>query len=139
MRSIGTAESEVTAMRVRRLLLAGVAVVAASCAGPAGPGSLDTGLAGIVMRGPVQPVCMVGVSCDAPFAATFGVYAGGEQVATFQSDAQGRFDVPLAPGVYLVVPGPGAPVIFPSSQARQVTVGPVGLTTVQLLFDTGIR
>jgi hypothetical protein len=100
---------------------------------------LDTGLAGTVLRGPVQPVCMVGASCDAPFAATFGVYAGGEQVATFQSDAQGRFEVSLAPGVYLVVPGPNAPVISPSSQAKQVTVGPVGLTTVQLLFDTGIR
>jgi hypothetical protein len=100
---------------------------------------LDSGLVGTVLRGPVQPVCVAGASCDAPFAATFGVYSGSQQVATFKSDAQGRFTVPLAPGVYLVVPGPDAPIITPSSQAKQVTVGPVGLTTVQLLFDTGIR
>ncbi len=139
MRSIGAAECEVTAMRVQRLVLAGVVVVAASCTGPVGPNPLDTGLVGTVLRGPVQPACVAGASCAAPFAATFGVYAGGQQVATFQSDAQGRFEVPLAPGVYLVVPGPDAPIIAPSSQAKQVTVGPVGMTTVQLLFDNGIR
>jgi hypothetical protein len=100
---------------------------------------VDTGIVGTVLRGPVQPACMVGVSCDAPFAAMFWVYAGSQQVASFQSDAQGRFDVSLVPGSYLVVPGPDAPVISPSSQAKRVTVGPVGLTTVQLLFDTGIR
>ena len=99
----------------------------------------DTGLIGIVVRGPVQPVCQAQTPCDAPFGASFTVEQNGRVVATFRSDTQGRFQVHLAPGSYLVVPGPDAPIISPSGQAKPVVVGPDGLTNVRLEFDTGIR
>ena len=99
----------------------------------------DTGLIGIVLRGPVQPVCRPQVPCDAPFGADFTVEQDGRVVATFRSDAEGYFRVHLAPGTYLVVPGPDAPIISPSGQAKPVVVGPDGLTSVRLEFDTGIR
>jgi hypothetical protein len=92
------------------------------------------------MRGPVTPVCRVDVPCDAPFSATFNVERSGRRVAQFQSDAAGQFTVLLAPGTYTVVPNSDAPIISPSSQMKPVTVADNGmLTTVRLMFDTGIR
>ena len=101
--------------------------------------SLATGLAGTVTRGPITPVCLVGVPCDAPFAAGFTVRHGPIPVAVahFTSDAAGHYRVLLVPGSYTVVPDSGAPV-FPG-QAQQVTVEPVGITHADLAFDTGIR
>jgi len=103
------------------------------------PVALTTGLSGTVSRGPVTPVCQVNVPCDAPFTASFEVRRAGRLVATFKSDAQGRFTVKLAPGTYVIVPGPDAPLMSPGSQSKTVEVGPEGITSVQLNFDTGIR
>src|SRR5262245_58203280 len=102
--------------------------------------SPTTGLTGVVLRGPVTPVCRVDVPCDAPFSATFTVQKSGQRVVQFQSDASGRFTVFLAPGPYMIVPGADAPIISPSIQSKIVTVLDNGaLTAVQLMFDTGIR
>jgi hypothetical protein len=118
-------------------LIAAVSAIVA-CASP-GP-SPATGLTGVVMRGPVTPVCRVEVPCDAPFSAGFTVQRGASRVATFRSDGGGQFTVFLAPGSYTVVPDADAPVISPSSQRKSVTVAESGtLTVVQLTFDTGIR
>jgi hypothetical protein len=102
--------------------------------------SLATGLEGTVTRGPVTPVCLVGVPCDAPFSAAFTVRQGGlvpVVVARFRSDSAGHYRILLPPATYIVVPDSGAPV-FPG-QSQQVTVGPVGMTHADLAFDTGIR
>ena len=102
--------------------------------------SPSTGLTGVVVRGPVTPVCRVDVPCDAPFSATFNVERSGRRVTQFQSDSAGQFTVFLAPGTYMVVPNSDAPVISPSSQMKSVTVADNGmLTVVHLSFDTGIR
>jgi hypothetical protein len=126
-------------MRITSLICAALVLSAAGCGanGVADPPS--TGLTGTVVRGPIMPVCQVQVPCDAPFSADFNVQAQGRVVAAFSSDSLGHFEVHLQPGAYLIVPGPDAPIMSPSSQAKPVTVGPVGLTTVQLEFDTGIR
>jgi hypothetical protein len=100
----------------------------------------ETGLTGVAVRGPMQPVCTQDEPCeDAPFAATFFVYDGDRRVATFRSGEDGRFSVALAPGPYAVVPGPDAPLLAPESQRQDVTVAPEGTTEVTLTFDTGIR
>ncbi|HWK08978.1 MAG TPA: hypothetical protein VNR64_02930 [Vicinamibacterales bacterium] len=111
---------------------------AAACSHPAGP-TITTGLTGVVVRGPIAPVCQVQTACDAPFAATFSVEQGGRRVTDFRSDENGHFTVTLAQGTYRIVPGADAPVISPASQAKTVEVMPVGLTEVRLEFDTGIR
>jgi hypothetical protein len=100
--------------------------------------SLATGLEGTVRRGPIQPVCRVGVPCDAPFSAAFEVLQGQRLVARFRSDSAGAYRVRLEPGAYTVVADSGAP-IWPQGQARQVTVGPTGLTHFDITLDTGIR
>jgi len=102
--------------------------------------SPSTGLTGVVVRGPVTPVCRVDVPCDAPFSATFNVERNGRRVTQFQSDTAGQFTVFLEPGTYTVVPNTDAPVISPSLQTKSVTVADNGtLTVVRLMFDTGIR
>jgi hypothetical protein len=116
-------------------LVATLAVSACSATAP----SPTTGLMGIVVRGPITPVCRLDVPCDAPFSAGFTVQRDARRVAGFQSDAAGQFTVMLDPGTYSVVPNADAPVMVPAAQAKAVTVGNVGLTTVRLTFDTGIR
>jgi len=118
------------------LVAAVPAIMACASTGP----SPATGLTGVVMRGPVTPVCRVDVPCEAPFSAGFTVQRGASRVATFRSDGGGQFTVFLAPGSYTVVPDADAPVISPTRQVKAVTVLDNGtLTVVQLMFDTGIR
>ena len=124
-------------MRPRICLFVGVTLLAACV--PTGP-SPGTGLTGVVMRGPVTPVCRIDVPCDAPFSAGFTVEQGSRRVSEFKSDVAGQFTVFLAPGTYTIVPGADAPIISPSRQSKTATVLDNGaLTTVQLMFDTGIR
>jgi len=121
-----------------RLWLFAILTSSMACAS-AGP-SPTTGLTGVVLRGPITPVCRVDVPCDAPFSASFAVQRDGRRVASFQSDASGQFTVFLAPGAYTVVPNADAPIILGSAQAKSVTVADTGmLTVVRLTFDTGIR
>jgi len=109
----------------------------AGCGVPTAPS--DTALVGTVIRGPVQPVCRIDIPCDAPFGASFTVERGARVIAAFRSDSQGHFEVPLPSGAYVIVPGPDAPIMSPRAQAKEVSVGPRGTTTVVLHFDTGIR
>jgi hypothetical protein len=123
-----------------RVVFIGAAVAIAACASAGSSPSPTTGLAGVVMRGPVTPVCRVDVPCDAPFSATFTVEQDGRRVAQFQSDAAGQFTVYVKPGAYAVVPAADAPIIGASLQRKSVTVADNGmLTVVRLMFDTGIR
>jgi hypothetical protein len=126
-------------MRAASLLSLAFALGITGCGDLAITITTDTGLVGIVVRGPVQPVCQPQVPCDAPFGASFTVQQASRVITTFRSDAQGHFQVHLPAGTYLIVPGPDAPIISPSGQAKQVVVGSEGLTQVQLVFDTGIR
>ena len=120
-------------------VIAVVASLAAAGCSSATPTPI-TGLTGVVSRGPVTPVCRVDVPCDAPFSATFTVQKSGRQVAQFRSDASGQFTVFLPPGDYIVMPAADAPILSPSAQAKSVSVADSGtLTTIRLMFDTGIR
>ena len=115
-----------------------VVLCAAACGGVAP--SPTTGLTGVVLRGPVTPVCRVDVPCEAPFSARFTVRRSGREVAEFQSDSAGQFTVLLEPGRYDVVPAVDAPLISPTVQVKSVTVEDTGRpTVVRLVFDTGIR
>ena len=113
-----------------------IGALAGACNSPV---ALTTGLTGTVSRGPVTPVCQPDVPCDAPFSASFEARQNGRRVASFSSDALGHFSVRLQPGTYVLVPAADAPLIDPSAQTKTVEVGVEGLTSVQLVFDTGLR
>lgn len=125
--------------RASALLVTGIICVALeACSQPAAP-TITTGLTGVVVRGPIAPVCQIQMPCDAPFAATFDVEQNARHIAQFRSDVDGRFTVALPRGTYRIVPGADAPVLSPTSQAKVVEVLAAGLTDVRLEFDTGIR
>jgi hypothetical protein len=130
------ARSYYVLMRIGVAIL--IAVAAMACDEPLSPTAI-TGLTGIVVRGPITPVCQIQVPCDAPFSASFTVEQNGRRVTEFQSNTDGRFNVLLAAGIYRIVPAANAPILSAPLQAKTVEVRPVGLTEVRLEFDTGIR
>ncbi len=138
----GSVESRPPGARAELIRRLGILVLAALGIGSCSGGRLSspsTGLVGTAVRGPVTPVCQVDVPCSAPFSAGFTVWQRSRRIASFRSDDQGRFTVRLEPGSYTIIPGPDAPILDPQAQGRSVVVGPSGLTTIELEFDTGIR
>ena len=73
-------------------LLLMTAAIATACGNPASS-TPTTGLTGVVVRGPITPVCRIDIPCDAPFSAGFSVQQSGRQVGEFRSDSEGRFTV----------------------------------------------
>jgi hypothetical protein len=125
--------------RVAAVLLLVVAACSNGGAAVTQPGNsyLDqTGLEGSIRQGPTQPVCEVDKPCDAAVEAGFTLQRGGYDIAHFETDPAGHFVVYVEPGAYLLVPDQPIGI---SPQTTEVTVGTVGLTHVELTFDTGIR
>ena len=125
-------------MTVSSIVLCGMALLA-GCRGASELALSENGIEGVVRRRPITPACMVNVPCDAPFSATFVVRDERHVVAQFRSDANGQFLVMLPAGNYVVTPDASAPLLGAAQQSRAVVVGAVGVTHVELNFDTGIR
>ena len=125
-------------MRMRALPALLLALSSTACESLSGPSSA-TGLSGTTLRGPIQPVCAANQTCDAPFSSGFTVLKIGTIVGSFRSDTQGHYEVRLPAGGYTLVPDADAPIMKPTSQAKDVTVGSNGMTMLDLHFDTGIR
>ena len=92
----------------------------------------------MVTRGPIQPVCRVGESCEAPAArVTLAFSRAGHVVARTRTDADGRYRVALRPGRYAVR-------TTRTGFERTVTPARVTVRTgryarVTFRIDTGIR
>src|ERR1700730_13563293 len=97
--------------------LAAAASVLIVPAGTASGGALSGGLQGVIMRGPVTPVCMVGVPCSRPAAGLVLAFRrGGNDRAHVTTAKNGTYRVILAAGTYggRVTP-PSTPPIKPAS------------------------
>lgn len=79
----------------------------------------DSGLEGQVFIGPMCPVVQVGQECpDQPYQATLTVLTTyGKEVVRFRTDPEGRFQVPLASGDYIL--RPDSPGILPRAAAAR--------------------
>jgi hypothetical protein len=104
------------------------------------PGS---GIQGVAMAGPLSPVERPGVpnSAPLPFAIiTVQPAGGGPEITRQQADGNGRFQIALSPGTYLIVPLPPQPgAVFPRGQSQTVTVPPGQYVELVIQYDTGIR
>jgi hypothetical protein len=111
--------------------------------------NLDTppppsGIRGTVLLGPTCPVesspgANDPVPCLTPYAATLVVLDNeGVKVATVTSGADGKFQLDLAPGDYVVTPESGTDS-YPIAQPQSVTVSAGTYTEIQVNYDTGIR
>jgi hypothetical protein len=110
-----------------------------ACTRATAPDAALSHVAGQLRVGPTQPVCQPDVPCDAPLEAGFTIRQGGHVRARLHSDASGRFTVTLPTGNYDVVLDPDTPGTALLPQTQPLAVGPDSVTTVVLVFDTGIR
>ena len=105
------------------------------------PSGAETGIDGVITFGPTQPgPIRAGAPGSKPLANTTFVVENekGEEVASFTTDEQGQFRVPLPPGRYTVSKkgkrgGPGRYGPF------DVSVLADKMTRVTWECDTGIR
>ncbi|HJW75697.1 MAG TPA: carboxypeptidase-like regulatory domain-containing protein [Thermoleophilia bacterium] len=127
-----------------------VAVVVALAAGiivalavwPANKAPSDSGVRGLVLLGPIDPVEQVGgPPNERPYEATLRVVRAGsdDTVATVRSGADGRFTVNLAPGDYTLVPEAQGDSMLPYASPVDVTVVAHRFTSVTVYFDSGVR
>lgn len=132
----------------RRLVI--VAVLVALAAGvaaalailPANEAPSDSGVNGLVLLGPIEPVEQVGdPPNERPYEASLRIARAGsdDTVAKVRSGADGRFRVNLAPGDYTIVPEAVGDSLLPYAAPVDVTVAPHRFTDVTISFDSGIR
>ncbi len=97
-----------------------------------------SGIEGTVIIRPVRSVERRGVVNQRPFQAKITVLDGaGREVASVQSDAEGQFQLALAPGSYLLRPeSPGA---YPRAAQQRVVVRRDEMTQVKIVYDSGMR
>jgi hypothetical protein len=126
----------------RALVLAFVTLALAGCGDDVGPGAdVDTGVTGVVLAGPQCPVVQEGSPCpDLPVPdVEVRALRDGSVAGTGRTNAEGRFEILLDPGDYVleaVVGEGGGP---PFAEQVDVTVPSGGVVEVTVPVDTGIR
>jgi hypothetical protein len=123
---------------VKRFALVLVAVAVASCGG-AGSGDGTSGIRGRALAGPQCPVEVQGSPCPpVPWEGTVvATDVDGSAEYTVETDADGRFELPLEPGTYEIsIVSDSSP---PFAKPQSVTVEPGSFAEVTVSVDTGIR
>ena len=123
-------------MRIQFLI--GLLIISlATCSAPATP--TDSGIEGQVLIGPTCPVVVEGQDCaDKPYQATLTVNSpNGRKIAQVQTDEEGRFKIPLAPGEYIL--HPESPNVMPFAGEQTFIVETGKFTQIVVNYDSGIR
>lgn len=107
------------------------------------PGVIKPGESGIEGMVTISPTCggpvRPGQDCTAPYQAVITVLdAANKAVVQATSDAQGRFRLPLPPGVYTLRPERPKPGIATAADVT-VTVEAGRVTLVEIMYDSGLR
>ena len=120
-------------------LLIGVLILVLATCSLYSPTPRGSGIEGQVLLGPMCPVVQQGQECpDQPYQATLTVKSlDGVQITQFQTDEQGRFQVPLVPGQYILHPESPNGLPFAGDQSFVVETGKFTQLTVN--YDSGIR
>ena len=96
-----------------------------------------SGLYGTVMRGPITPVCLVGVPCEAPAAKVILTFSRASFVRETQTDEQGTYQIELPPGIYSV--RTNSKPFGQTPRPARVHVRASHLDKIVFTIDTGIR
>jgi hypothetical protein len=120
-------------------LLVGVLILVLATCSIYSPTPRGSGIEGQVLLGPMCPVVEPGQECpDQPYQATLTVKSpDGQKIMQFQSDAQGRFQVSLVPGEYILHPESPNGIPFAGDQSFIVETG--RYTQIIIHYDSGIR
>jgi hypothetical protein len=119
--------------------LIGVLILALATCSIYSPTARGSGIEGQVLVGPMCPVVQQGQECpDQPYPASLTVNSvNGVPIAQFQSDEQGRFQVMLVPGEYILHPESPNGLPFAGDQSFMVETG--RYTQITVHYDSGIR
>ena len=119
--------------------LIGVMILVLATCSIYSPTPRGSGIEGQVLLGPMCPVVQQGQACpDQPYQATLTVKdLNGLQIAQFQTDEEGRFQIPLVPGEYILHPESPNGIPFAGDQSFLVETG--RYTRVTIHYDSGIR
>jgi hypothetical protein len=103
-----------------------------------------TGVRGVVVAGPTCPVETMPPQPGCEPQPVEGALlliqdAEGREVARATSAANGRFEVALAPGAYLVVPQPVEGLMGTAPEATFTVELEQSITRLTIAYDTGIR
>jgi hypothetical protein len=99
---------------------------------------IASGIAGDVILRPVSPVERPGTVNQRPYQALIGVTnEAGRTVTEVRSGPDGRFEIILEPGTYVLHPKSDA--IYPHAAPQTVTVIQHHVTPVRIVYDSGIR
>jgi hypothetical protein len=87
------------------------------------------------------PVMIEGQECpDQPYQATLTVKnLEGREIVQFQTDERGNFNIPLAPGEYILHPETPKDAPLPFAEEQHFTVQPGEYTRLTVQYDSGIR
>ncbi|MGH2641911.1 MAG: carboxypeptidase-like regulatory domain-containing protein [Actinomycetota bacterium] len=116
-----------------------VIVILAACGDGTGDGNGASGIRGRALAGPQCPVEMAESPCpDLPWEGTVvATQTDSGETFTTSTDADGRFDLSLAPGTYEVtIDAASTP---PTAELQTVTVEEGSFTEIEVFVDTGIR
>lgn len=135
---------------MRKILIMGLSLLLlAGCTTPtaypndgtayANPVISESGVEGQVFIGPSCPVVQVGSECpDKPYQATLTLFnPQGEEVLKIQTDAEGKFRIPLPSGKYVL--HPESEGRYPMATDQEFTVSAGQYTQVIVTYDSGIR
>jgi hypothetical protein len=121
-------------MRTAVATLAAALAAALVAVSAAGTTNVQSGLFGIVTRGPITPICVADEPCTAPAAGVVLVFTrGGADVAHATTRSNGTYRANLAPAVY-AVRASGRRL-----EPMSVRVRPGTMRRVDFSIDTGIR
>jgi hypothetical protein len=100
---------------------------------------LTGSLHGVVMRGPIAPVCREGMPCNEPARGAVLLFTrAGHVAARVKVGSTGRYTVRLVAGVYLVRQATAPRIGFGIRPDRVRVVRGVS-TRADFFIDTGIR
>ena len=117
-------------------LALGLVIVAGAGAQPA---VVSSGLHGVVMRGPIAPMCVAEEPCTAPAENITLLFSrNGRVVGRAATDSAGRYRLRLPPGVYAVRRPPPLG-IGRGIEPNHARVYARRFVRVDFLIDTGIR
>ena len=125
----------------KKILLVPFVFLMLACGLFARPVPPDSGIAGKALTGPMCPVVREGEECpDMPYQATITVTSlNGRKIVQFQTDEDGNFSVPLAPGEYILHPESPEGMPLPFADEQHFTVLAGEYTRLIVSYDSGIR
>jgi len=116
-------------------LVGSLAAVLAAAGAAHGAAAPQSAVRGVVMRGPIHPVCRAEEPCTAPAKKVVLHFAGRHSSGWTRTDLKGRYLVALTPGAYSV----RIPSARFGYRPRTVTVRANRIAVLNITIDTGIR